>query len=319
MAPSTFARRLTATKAVLSGIATHVPMGMRRFGRRGTGGSISARYCYSVWLRHLVHAEAKGLNVAPTVIAELGPGDSLGVGLCALLCGAEQYFAFDVVKFASLERNLSILDGLVDLLSSRAAIPGPEEFPEAKPALEDYAFPSHILTEERLGPALDARRVQLIRDALLSATGMIQYRAPWYSGEVIDRGTVDVIFSQAVLEHVTDPEGSYAAMRDWLKTGGYVSHQIDLRCHGTAADWNGHWTYSESMWHVIQGARPFLLNREPAHRHREMLVAAGFDVVNSIAATKASYLSRRELATRFREMPESDLTTSGLFVQARKT
>jgi hypothetical protein len=42
-------------------------------GSQGTEG----RYCYSVWLRHLVSAAANGLNCSPKAVAELGPGDSL--------------------------------------------------------------------------------------------------------------------------------------------------------------------------------------------------------------------------------------------------
>src|SRR5689334_3926898 len=54
----------------------------------GTGGSSSARYCYSVWLRHLSMAARLGLNTDPKDVAELGPGHSIGVGLAALLSGA---------------------------------------------------------------------------------------------------------------------------------------------------------------------------------------------------------------------------------------
>src|SRR3977135_940863 len=39
----------------------------------------SARYCYSVWLRHLVNAWQQGLHTLPEVVVELGPGSSQGV------------------------------------------------------------------------------------------------------------------------------------------------------------------------------------------------------------------------------------------------
>src|SRR5476651_1324393 len=79
----------------------------------GTGGSDSARYCYSVWMRHLVSAREKGLNTNPEAVAELGPGDSLGICLAALLSGSARCFAFDVVAHANPVRNLAIFDGLV--------------------------------------------------------------------------------------------------------------------------------------------------------------------------------------------------------------
>src|SRR5262245_22309033 len=82
---------------------------------KGTGGSVSAEYCYSVWLRHLVTAAECGLNSDPKTVAELGPGDSLGVGLAALLSGAERYYALDVVEHANAAHNIVVLDALVEL------------------------------------------------------------------------------------------------------------------------------------------------------------------------------------------------------------
>jgi len=46
----------------------------------------SARYYYSVWLQHLVHAHLNGVREVPRVVAELGPGNSLGISSIGLLC-----------------------------------------------------------------------------------------------------------------------------------------------------------------------------------------------------------------------------------------
>jgi predicted SAM-dependent methyltransferase len=313
-------RGVVAIRALLSGASSYVPA-LGRWRKQGTGGTVSARYCYSVWLRHLVHAHRSGLNVDPKTIAELGPGDSLGMGLCALLTGAEQYFAFDVVEFANLQRNISVFDSLIPLLKSRVKIPGLDEFPDVKPSLESYEFPSHILTPERMEKALSPERIERIRKSLNRATGtegVIQYRVPWFAAEIIDKESVDLIYSQAVLEHVVDLPAAYTAMQHWLKPGGYLSHQIDLRCHGTARDWNGHWAYSKFAWKLIQGARPYLLNREPASRHVEMLENAGFLVTHTSRDWKNSSLTKREFADPFQEMSEEDSTTSGIFIQALK-
>ena len=48
------------------------------------------------------------LNGVPAVIAELGPGNSLGVGLAGLISGAEKYYGLDVVKYSSSSETLSI-------------------------------------------------------------------------------------------------------------------------------------------------------------------------------------------------------------------
>ncbi len=66
------------------------------------------------------------------------------------------------------------------------------------------------------------------------------YFAPWNDPSVIQGHSIDLIYSQAVLEHVTDMTGVYEAMHRWLKPDGVMSHQIDYRCHGKADTWNGH-------------------------------------------------------------------------------
>lgn len=70
--------------ALLKRIATFIP-GIERLACRYSGGTISARYCYFVWLRHLVKAYENGLKTRFNRVAELGPGDSLGVGLAAMI------------------------------------------------------------------------------------------------------------------------------------------------------------------------------------------------------------------------------------------
>ena len=97
-------------RQLATGILSYVP-GMNNFLLRRTGGTESARYCYSVWLRHLIMAYKNGLKSHPQIIAELGPGDSLGMGLAALLSGAELYYGFDVVRYAHPKTNLSIFKG----------------------------------------------------------------------------------------------------------------------------------------------------------------------------------------------------------------
>jgi hypothetical protein len=307
-------------KQLVLGVATCFP-GVNDYLTRGTGGTDSARYCYSVWLRHLVMASANGLNSDVKRVAELGPGDSLGVGIAALLSGCERYLAFDVIPHAYAERNLKIFDELVTLFQLRADIPANDEFPEVKPVLGSYEFPKQILTDERLNHALNEYRLDQIRKSIVDTDGegsLITYKVPWYDVNVIQSDSVDMIYSQAVLEHVNDLPNTYGAMRAWLEPGGYVSNQVDFRCHGTAEEWNGHWMYSDLTWTIIKGRRPYLLNREPHSRHIRLLEKHNFRIVCDKTVKSASSLPKETLARRFRSMSDDDLTTSGAFIQAVK-
>ena len=309
-------------RPLVTGIATYVPGVNNLFSRR-TGGSDSARYCYSVWLRHLVMARAHALPTQPAVVAELGPGDSLGVGLAALLSGSEKYYAFDVVRYARNDRDLAIFDELVALFRARAPIPGPDEFPLITPLLDNYAFPQDILTENRLALALAPERVAAIRAELAGEAadggGWITYQAPWDLADIVQEGTVDMVLSQTVMEYPLDLHAAYGTLHRWLKPGGVMSHQIDFRCMGTARKWNGHWACSDLAWALVTGKRRYpVANREPHSTHVRLMEEQGFRVVGDVPIRGEGGLPREALAQRFRNLTDDDLTTSIALIQAVK-
>jgi hypothetical protein len=270
-------------------------------------------------------AHRHGLPIAPKTVAELGPGDSVGVGLAAVLTGSEQYVALDVVGYANVRRNLEIMDGLVDLIKQRAPIPHDRELVEVQPSLDSYEFPSEILTDQRLESALAPARLEWVRLAALEIESAqladhpaLSYRTSWSEAAQIQAGSIDMIFSQAVLEHVEDLAGTYGAMRAWLRSGGFLSHQIDFRSHGWTKRWNGHWALSDQEWRLTRGKRAYALNGEPCSRHLQLLNELGFSVDCVDRMVDTTGIDRASLAPRYRQVSDEDLRTSGVFVQARK-
>lgn len=307
-------------KQLLLGIATYLP-GVPRFYSRRTGGTVSARYCYSVWMRHLILSLKNGLDGIPKSVAELGPGESLGMGLAALISGAERYFAFDVVRLASVARNLEIFDELVTLFRNRERIPDDREFPRIKPYLDSYEFPSGTLSEEVLEGLLDETRIQSLRESILYPDregAVIRYVVPWHAGDLIRPESVDMIFSQAVLEHVDDLEEAYRALSAWLKPGGLTSHQIDFKCHGLADRWNEHWRLSDPVWKLMRGRRPYLINREPCDTHLQLFGRNGLSVAYMKRVRWDAGIPRTELAQKYHHLSDEDLLTSGVFIIAKK-
>ena len=69
------------------------------------------------------------------IVAEIGPGDSLGVGLMSLILRAKKYYAFDTVEFANIEQNLKIFNGLISLIKNKTNVPDNIEFPRMQPKL----------------------------------------------------------------------------------------------------------------------------------------------------------------------------------------
>ncbi len=308
---------LARWKPFIIGMLTYTPLA-RRYRIPATGGTDDARYCYGVFMRHLIYAHGAGQRF-PEVVAELGPGDSIGSGLAWLIAGAERYLAFDVRRYASAKRNLEVFDGLVALFRERAAVPGPEKFPEMKPALASTEFPQRILDARQLERSLQPERLQRLRRQLASLddpAGPIAYVAPWDSAENVRPGSVDLIFSQAVMEHVEDVDRVYARSRAWLRPHGLVSHQIDFRSHGTSPAWDGYRGYSELQWRIVRGRRDYLINRVSDAGHVEALARHGFRVVTHLPVMQEPTLEPGAYAPRFRDLTPESRRTSGLFVQA---
>jgi predicted SAM-dependent methyltransferase len=305
-------------RQLASGILSYVP-GMNRFLLRRTGGTESARYCYSVWLRHLVMAEKNGLKKHPQIVAELGPGDSLGMGLASLLSGAELYYALDVVEYANPQTNIKIFDELVDLYKNESAIPTNTEFPFIHPTLTSTRYPSHLLATNKKN--LQDRRLKRLRQScqnINSDYSQIKYVIPWIDSKVLEPNSVDMFISHAVFEHVEDLTTTYETIYDYLKPGGILSAQIDFKSHNTHKEWNGHWTYSKSSWSIIRGKRPFFLNREPHSTHLRLLKKSGFEILCDKKIIKNSNINRKQIAPQFRYLSDEDLNTSGVFIQAQK-
>lgn len=240
----------------------------------------AADYCYRVWQQHVSNLAAAGLSTSPRNVAELGPGASLGVGFCALLTGAERYVALDIRRYADRETNLAVFDDLADLVHP-----------------------------------LDVDRVRQLRG--LVASDGVQYVVPWDDPRVIEPDAFDLVMSTAVLEHVADIGSTYAAIAKWLAPSGATCHQIDLRSHGRAIEWNGHWAYPDWIWRWLgRGRSP--INRQPLSKHLEAIKEAGLEVMDVRPSLRDDGLSRQELDRSWRWLSDEDLHTESAYVIARK-
>lgn len=310
------------TAALVKGIAKKLLQHKKFY--TTTGGTINPRYCYSVWLRHLVFTHQSGIRQHSGTVAELGPGDSLGIGLTALLTGYQRYYALDVYRYWDIERNLKIFDELVQLLQNKTPIPNEPEFERITPTLEDYKFPTEILTDALLQQTLDPKRIQQIRKALqeidnpATTKDIIQYFIPWNSQVVIEPESVDFIFSQAVLQYVDDLDTTYKDMNRWLKPGGVMSHSIDFSSHSITPSWNGHWTFSDAEWRLAHGNKKILLNRAPLSVHLNLNKKHGFEVINRKDDTKVSRFSNQHFHKQFQQLSPEDVSTFVSVIVSKK-
>ncbi len=306
---------------VLKGVLTFLP-GIYRAGANAAGGSIDPRYCYAVWLRHRVCVRAAGAALPPRLVAELGPGLSLGVGIAALLTGSEEYLAFDVARDANEATNREIAEGIASLLAAGAAVPDDGAYPEVLPRLRAYGSPDATalewLTPERV-EAVQAALVSAVRGGEGQSGGVrIRYVVPWDDAGAIEGGTVDLVIAQAVMEHVEDVASAYASIAAWLRPGGLFSAAIDFRSHGLTTAWNGHWQYSRRIWRLVRGARRWTLNRLGCSDHLRLLREAGLEVLEVQRQFAEVSGAGSALAAEFRHLSEDDRRTAGAYVLARR-
>lgn len=302
---------------IIKGTLTWVPgLTAWRLRRGATGGTDSSRYCYSVWLRHLVTLNLYSFRINGAQVGELGPGDSIGIGLAALLSGASRYVGLDVVPFAAKANVEKIFDELVEIYSRREPIPDHNEFPLIRPRFDSYEFPNHLIDWANF-----AHRAEKIRRELTASVPrgqFVSYRAPWTSPDDIAVASLDLVFSQAVVEHVDALEETYRAMFAWLKPSAYASHVIDFSAHHLSPFWNGHWAYSDWEWRLVRGRREFLLNREPLSTHLACARKVGFDVLAIKRDCGNNGLNRDALSPRFQVLDSEDAQTRGAMLVLRK-
>jgi len=306
---------------VARGLLSYVPALNDVLPSKTGGHTDSASYCYGVWMKHLTLLRAHGFPAIPQTMAELGPGESLGVGLCGLLSGSSHYVGLDVLAHSNPERNLLVLNDLIKLFLQRA--PNPDKgWPEFSSYLDERLFPSHILTEQAMRYALRPERIEAIRRAVTAQSPndsiTAKYKAPWFDPRVIEEGSIDLVVSQSVLEHVVDLPATYKALYQWVKPGGWMSHQIDFKSHGLSTRWNGYRTCSDRLWEITFGRRPFMINRQAASVHLRLIQEAGFRVVTHQKFMRKDGIRREELAPRWADISDDDLNCSGMYVIATK-
>jgi SAM-dependent methyltransferase len=303
---------------IVKGILTHVPaLNTWRAKRSTTGGSNSSRYCYAVWLRHLTLLGQQGFEPRGAAVGELGPGDSIGTGLAALLSGAGRYVGLDVVPYSAKADLQSMLKELAGLYCAGEPIPDHDEFPRIRPRLASYEFPHHLVRPEFL-PERVARLESVLRSTVAARGPDIAYLAPWASVSDLEPGSLDLVFSQAVLQCVDDLEETYQAMFTWLKPGGYGSHRADFGANHYSPFWNGHWAYTDLEWRLLRGRRKTVLNRQPLSAHLCMARKAGFEVLYVDAEHDRGGLAVDLLAPRFRRLAIEDRLARGVMLILRK-
>lgn len=292
-------------KPFIKGAGSFVLPPLRSTAHRVEGfSSEDAEFCYSLFLRHHSHAAPHFLGSIPGIVAELGPGSSLGVGLCALICGANIYYALDFVDHTDPTVNLRVFDELVEMFRERRPVPRNEAvFPE--PAT--WQFPTDLVMS-------NDDRLAAIRDDLLNKKNMfIRVAVPWADVQIPEK-SIGWLWSHSVLEHVDDIEHAWKCCAAWLSSDGVMTHNIDYQCHGLTAHWDGHRSINDLCWKILRGRRPYLINRLPHSAQIALARDCGFEIASELVYTSHPAIPANALAPRFASITLRDQETAMAFV-----
>jgi SAM-dependent methyltransferase len=227
------------------------------------------------------HERVAGSKAAS--LLELGPGNSLGTALFAAAEGVERTWLADVGDFAS----------------------------------DDMAF------YRRLGAMVDgpSARVDFSDRARMLQSLNATYLTDGTAGLAdIPSGSLDLILSTAVLEHVGRADFPRLAreMLRLLRPGGTAYHEVDLMDHLGGAQNN--LRFSEKTWESpLMAKSGFYTNRLRSREIVGIMRDAGFEAaLTRVARWPSPPTPRDALAEPFRALPDDELLIANFGMLLRK-
>lgn len=254
-------------------------LGLFRHGRMD-----NADYVLGVFDSHVARSGLEGRMNGKTIL-ELGPGDSVASALIAAAYGGRAILV-DVGSYAKNDPSQYQL--LIEQLNARGLSPP------------------------------DISGCRTLSDLLTACGAKYLTDGPSSFGQ-INNASVDLVFSQAVLEHVRRHE-FLSVQQECLRVlrpNGVCSHCVDLRDH--LGGGLNNLRFSESVWESDFFVRSgFYTNRIQYEAMLGIFKQAGFIVeVSSIKRWEVLPIERTQLATPFRNIPDQQLNVSGFNVLLR--
>ena len=308
------AARIAKDRVAALGERLRVPIKRQGATHMGLPVEDSVAYVNAVFSDYVRYGALSGQDLEGAAVLELGPGDNLGVALRFVGAGARHVRTVDrFVTWRDPAQQERIYRALLESLSG-----------DERQRMEAAISPGSPF-------GVDEAAIEAIQGvgAEEAAVGEARF---------------DLIVSRAVLEHVNDLEGAFAAMDTLLRPGGLLVHKVDLGDHGLFSA-GGH----NPLTFLTVGARTYrwmgehsgLPNRRLANWYRDEMARRGYEAqffvtqtigqdsevtphTHSIPAAELAAAKpliddvRPALPSRYRSLSDEDLATAGIFLVARK-
>jgi len=234
------------------------------------------------------HVKKSGLEneLRDKTILELGPGDSIATAIIAASHGARAIIV-DAGRF--VREDMSSYARLACILNERG------------------------LTSVNVSTCRNVNEILAGCNATYMTDGLESLRK-------IETESIDMIFSQAVLEHVRKWEFLHTMQecRRILKPCGVCSHRVDLRDHLGGALNN--LRFSAKIWESdLFSNSGFYTNRINFREMLRLFKEAGFNIeVTSVSRWDKLPTRQERMAREFRSLAPEELTVSGFDVLLRR-
>jgi 2-polyprenyl-3-methyl-5-hydroxy-6-metoxy-1,4-benzoquinol methylase len=130
------------------------------------------------------------------------------------------------------------------------------------------------------------------------------------------RGKFDVVLSRAVFEHVDKSQVPQAIenISKYLKKGGYMIHEIDLRDHVNILNPCNFFRYEENDWDKLTKDTIFYTNRLRASDYKREFEKNGLkEIYSSPRIEKRALPSNLPISKDFQKYVKTDLSTTVMF------
>jgi SAM-dependent methyltransferase len=258
----------------------------RRSARRAVEAQDHSRP-FTLW-QELFARTGGRLSVQDREVLELGPGRSLGLSLIFLAAGARRVYAVDRFRHLFWDR----LD--------RRHIAGVLE------RLDVEGWPSAAAARQAVRD-LESERVSFDPDLLI-------YRQADGAALPLADASVDLTYSNAVLEHVHQPDAVARELARVTRRGGDSVHEIDFRDHFVEHNRLRFLEFSEWEWQLRARLRPGYTNRLRVGDFQNLFRQLGFELlsgkVTHLFEMEEVEAMRPRWTSRFRERSAEELSTA---------
>lgn len=242
-------------------------------------------YAFEVFMKHFGRAGFPS-DKQGFVALELGPGDSLFSALSVYSLGGSEIYLIDVAPFAT--RDMSGYRQMAAFLSSKE------------------------LRVPDLDSAFSLEQVLEVCGAHYGTSGLDSLRS-------VPSGSVDIIWSQSVLQHIRRDEFAdiIKESRRVIRPDGVCSHSVDLKdCLGGRLN---NLRFPEQLWERNFMAKSgFYTNRIRFSEMLRLFEQAGFETeILGIERWKEVPTPKSRLATEFKALSEEELLVSAFDVLLR--